>query len=99
MHCSRRPFCMALWTLIGLGLAVPVAAEEAKAKVLKFTFTYQATVTGLKEGQEARIWLPVPSTSPEQEVKIDAKSLPEDAKMGRESTYGNRILYLERKAD
>src|SRR5262249_52600513 len=76
-----------------------LAAEEARPNSRKFTFTYQATVTGLKEGQTARIWLPVPTSSLEQEVNFDTAELPKGAKLGTESTYGNRILYLEGKAD
>ena len=46
---------------------------EVKAKSRTFEFTYGATVTGLKPEQEARIWLPVPATNEDQEVKIESQ--------------------------
>lgn len=73
---------------------------EAQAKSRTFLFTYAATVTGLKPEQEARVWLPVPPTNDDQEVKIESdKGLPEGYKIGEEKQYGNKILYFEGKAD
>jgi transglutaminase-like putative cysteine protease len=83
-----------------------VAADEAAAgkksaaaKSRSFLFTYGATVTGLKPGEPARIWLPVASSSEDQEAKIESKDLPAEGKIGREKQYGNDILYVEAKAN
>jgi uncharacterized protein (TIGR03000 family) len=72
------------------------AAAEPKSR--SFLFTYSATVTGLPADKTARIWLPVPSSSEDQQVEIVAKDLPAEGKIGRESKFGNQILYVEAKA-
>src|SRR5262249_32418919 len=55
-------------------------------------------VTGLPPGKVARIWLPVPPTNDEQQVKMIAKDLPEKHKISREPKHGNDILYVEARA-
>jgi transglutaminase-like putative cysteine protease len=95
------------WLLVALSLAVllpALAAEkkepEAPPRSRTFLFTYNATVTGLKPEQAARIWLPVPPSNAEQTVKVAAdKGLPKGHKISEESQYGNQILYVEAKAD
>jgi uncharacterized protein (TIGR03000 family) len=63
-----------------------------------FLFTYAATVTGVPAGEKVRIWLPVPPSNGDQDVKIESKELPAEGTIGRDSRYGNSILYLEAKA-
>ena len=41
----------------------------------------------------------MPPSDEDQEVTTASKDLPAEGKVGREATYGNRILYLEAKAD
>jgi transglutaminase-like putative cysteine protease len=72
-------------------------APEARSRT--FQFTYAATVTGLKPGQTARVWLPVAQSNDDQDASVVAKALPAEGKMGREPDYGNQILYVEAKAD
>jgi transglutaminase-like putative cysteine protease len=86
--------------------AEPAAAENPPASVKKaephqrtFLFTYAGTVTGLPAGKMARIWLPVPPSNEDQEIKIVSKDLPAKEQIARESRFGNRILYLETNAD
>src|SRR5205085_2926084 len=76
-------------------LAMP-AAEPAKTR--DFTFRYVATVTGLKPGQTARLWLPVPPSDEDQDVRIIRRDLPAEGKIDKEPKYGNQILYLEAAA-
>src|SRR5262249_3527281 len=64
----------------------------------KFEFTYATTVTGLPEGKLVRVWLPVPPSSAEQQVKMIARDLPEKHRISRESKCGNEILYVEARA-
>lgn len=64
-----------------------------------FSFTYSAVVTGLKPGQGARIWIPVPPTNEDQEVKIISKELPGKEQIASEPKFGNQVLYVEGKAD
>ena len=72
---------------------------KEKSKSRTFEFTYAATVTGLPAEKTAHIWLPVPQTTNDQEVEIVSKDLPAEAKIEKESKYGNKILYFEAKAD
>ena len=65
----------------------------------EFQFTYQATVTSLKPGQTARIWMPVPPSNGDQDAAIVKRDLPSESKIGSESKYGNQILYFEAKAN
>lgn len=78
-----------------------ILADDQKSALREraFRFSYVATVTGLKTGTTARVWVPVPSTTPAQVVTIVAKSLPEDGQIMRDKQYGNRILYFEAPAD
>src|SRR5262245_10773507 len=73
------------------------AAEPAKTR--EFNFRYEATVTGMKPGQNTRVWLPVASSSEDQKVEIVKREVPGDGKIEKESKYGNQILYAEVPAD
>ncbi|MFL5244989.1 MAG: transglutaminase-like domain-containing protein [Gemmataceae bacterium] len=78
------------------------AGADAKPKSVKsrtFQFTYAATVTGLPAGKTARIWIPVPQTTDDQQVELVSKDLPAQSKIAKESKFGNKILYLEAPAD
>jgi transglutaminase-like putative cysteine protease len=92
----------AFLTLTGLlFLSPPVrpAPEPGAEKSREFRFTYEATVKGLRKGQVARIWLPVPPSNEEQKVQRVAQRLPAKAQIAKEPKYGNAILYLEAEAD
>jgi transglutaminase-like putative cysteine protease len=84
--------------LLLLALTAPVAAAGEKPRSRTFLFTYATTVTGLPPGKMVRVWLPVPPSNAEQEVKIVRKKLPGEGKIGREEVQGNRMLYVEAKA-
>jgi transglutaminase-like putative cysteine protease len=77
--------------------ADPVPKAEARKRT--FLFTYGGAVTGLKPGEKARVWLPVPPTNEDQEVKLESQELPAEAKEGKDAEYGNRVLYFEAAAD
>jgi uncharacterized protein (TIGR03000 family) len=64
-----------------------------------FLFTYAATVSKLPAGKTARVWLPVPQTTPDQDVTIDKESLPGKSSVATEPLYGNKILYFEAMPD
>jgi transglutaminase-like putative cysteine protease len=86
--------------LLVLAAGLPcVAADKAPPKSREFRFTYAAVVTGLKPGQTARIWLPVPPSNEEQTVQIVARKLPGKHQFSTEPKFGNRILYVEAQAD
>jgi transglutaminase-like putative cysteine protease len=50
-------------------------------------------------GEKARVWLPVPPSNGDQQVKLEAQELPAEAKETRDPLYGNAILYFEATAD
>lgn len=72
------------------------ASSGAGVKSRSFLFTYGTTVKGLEPGKTARIWLPVPSASEDQEVELVSQE--PQGKIGTEPKYGNRIYYYEGNA-
>jgi transglutaminase-like putative cysteine protease len=82
--------------------AAPPSGPRASApRSRTFLFTYSATVTGLPPGKLARIWLPVPTASTDQDVRIVSKELPATAQKDqftREPRFGNEMLYVEARA-
>jgi uncharacterized protein (TIGR03000 family) len=74
-------------------------ADASQHKTRTFLFTYSATVTGLPAEKTARIWLPVPSSTSEQEVEIVSKKVPPGGKIAKEEKHGNQIFSVEAKAD
>lgn len=80
-------------------LTLAAAGQAGPEKSRTFAFTYEATVTGLRPGQLARVWLPVPPSTEDQDASIAELTLPGPARLERETEYGNRMLYVEAKAD
>src|SRR5262245_33919503 len=76
-----------------LGVLSAGADGPARPRSRTFEFTYSATVTGLKPGQKAAIWLPVPPTLEEQDVSVVSSDLPAGAKTAVEKESGNRMTY------
>ncbi|MBY0525989.1 MAG: TIGR03000 domain-containing protein [Gemmataceae bacterium] len=71
---------------------------KTAAKSRTFLFTYGTTVTGLSEGKTAKIWLPVPTSSEDQEVSIENdKGLPEGYKISKDKKTGNSYLFVDGK--
>jgi uncharacterized protein (TIGR03000 family) len=62
-----------------------------------FQFTYGAIINGLKPDEAARVWLPVPQSSHEQDVTV--VSSPNGAKINKEKKHGNAMYFCEAKAD
>jgi transglutaminase-like putative cysteine protease len=85
-------------TLYALTVVLSLAAEEP-AKTRSFLFSYSATITGLEPGTKARIWLPYPPSNQDQDVSVESKDLPGKEKIGKETKYGNEILYVEGTAN
>src|SRR5262245_29282885 len=80
-------------------LLAALAAQAADApKSRTFEFTYSATVTGLKPGEDVRAWLPVPPNLPEQDVKV-LTPLPPGSRISKEAKHGNRVLCYDGKAN
>ena len=97
----RSAFWLPLTTLLAI-TAMPLAADDAalankEPRTRTFQFTYAATVTDLKPGEAARVWLPAAQTTDEQEVTVI--SAPKEAKLHHEKKHGNAMYYLDAKAD
>lgn len=88
-------FCSLL--TLTMSLSAPADAP-AEPKHRTFRFTYEASATGLAPGELARVWLPIPSNSEDQQVDLIEHDLPGGSKLGHEPKYGNRILYVEARA-
>ena len=96
---------MLRWTLTvscllfaGALSAQPPDAAEPKSR--SFHFTYAGKVTDLKPGQEAKVWLPLPTTTPEQTVALEETKLPAPTfETNRDPLYRNAMLHFAAKAD
>ena len=83
----------------GLIFAAAGFVQSSEPKSRTFKFTYEVAVTGLSAGQEARIWLPVPQTTDDQEVLKVEKSFPAEPALNTETKAGNQTFYLSAKPD
>lgn len=79
--------------------AETASKQEENPSVRSFRFHYAVTLTELKPGSKARIWIPVAQATPHQNVKIVQANLPSEHRKTGESTYGNELFYCEAKAD
>jgi len=86
-------------TLIALLVVVPPLRAADEPRTRTFKFTYEASVTGLKPGQQARVWVPVPQTTDDQEVLHVEMSLPGEPALNTETKFGNRMFYVATRAD
>lgn len=75
------------------------AAQPAQQKSRSFQFTYQATLQGLEPGQVYRLWMPIPQSNEYQTATPVEGNQPASGKFTSESRFGNRMLYMEGKAD
>jgi transglutaminase-like putative cysteine protease len=100
---KRGPRCTTFLLLIcGLVVAITqnrLRADSGDRKSRNFLFTYAATVEELPRGKTARIWLPMASSNDEQQIRVEGKKVPAEERIGRETKYGNQILFLEAKPD
>ncbi len=60
-----------------------------------FQFHYKVDISGLEPRKTVRVWLPVPTSSVDQEVTPLAHQLPAEPSFHTEPKYDNRILYIE----
>jgi transglutaminase-like putative cysteine protease len=97
---SYRGFA-SLFTAIAAVAVIAAAPPEkpADAKSRAFQFTYSTTVTGLKPGEKARVWVPVGQSNDDQDVTVVSTTAPGEKSIGTEKLYGNKILYAEGTAN
>jgi transglutaminase-like putative cysteine protease len=87
--------------LLMLAIAPAAVADEVKApgraneaKVRRFDLEYACTLKALPARSKVQVWLPVPSSSDQQQIEILRQNLPGAAELRTESKHGNRMLYL-----
>jgi transglutaminase-like putative cysteine protease len=80
-------------------LSLSLAGEPAQPKSRTFLFTYQTTLQGLEPGQAYRLWVPIPQSNEFQSVTPVESSQPASGKFTSEARFGNRMFYVEGKAD
>ena len=76
-----------------------VAPVEKTPKTRRFRFIYGATVTGLKPGDTARVWLPLANGGDAQEIEDVRISVPGKYRRTHDRTHGNALVYFEAEAD
>jgi transglutaminase-like putative cysteine protease len=93
-------WCASVFAIVAsLSFAASAASPSSQPAQRNFQFTYAATISGLHEGQSARVWIPVAADNPEQRVELLKQDLPAPGQIGREAKYGNQILYFQAPAD
>jgi hypothetical protein len=84
-------------------LAMPnfAAAQgnQPESKFRAFHFTYGATITKLKPGQKANIWIPIAPTNDYQKVIVHKKEIPGKVQQMKDEVYGNEMFYTEAQAN
>jgi uncharacterized protein (TIGR03000 family) len=73
----------------------PMPPRSARTRT--FYFKYAARIKDLQPGTRARIWIPIATSNPQQEVTIVEPILAE-CKMDHDPVYGNTIACFEGKA-
>ena len=77
-------------------LAVDGATSAGRhGRTRSFQFNYRFDVSGIEPGATVRIWMPVPTSSSDQQVTPLPHQLPAEPSFHVEPKYNNRILYLE----
>jgi uncharacterized protein (TIGR03000 family) len=90
---------------VDIAKKLPVGVErkddekKSSAKERSFLFTYAGMLKDIPPGKEARVWLPVAVSGPEQVAKIVTQNLPAQGKIYKEKQYGNTMLYFVAKAN
>jgi hypothetical protein len=106
-NCSTVDWRLCVMMTLGLGTSLlPVitgeaAPGQAAAKSRTYRFTYDATLKNVPAGKTARVWIPLAQSGLDQDVAIVATTLPEGARhrVGTEKQYGNKMLYVEARAN
>ncbi|MEE2642107.1 MAG: transglutaminase domain-containing protein [Planctomycetota bacterium] len=91
---------LANFILILTGIFPLVAwGDDEPVRHRRFDFSYAASANGIPQGANVRIWIPVAESNSSQRVRMKSLTLPCEGKLSRDSKYGNRILFLEKKQE
>lgn len=97
--CIALAGCAGSTGTYGSALSAKREPQSSTGHSRTFLFHYSATVTGLRPHQLARIWLPVPASSIDQDVSVVSCGENISPRFTLEAKYGNRLAYIEDKAD
>lgn len=75
------------------------SSTDTAAKTRSFRFVYGAVLTDLEPGADVRVWLPMATSSHDQDVDLESTTLPAAFQETKESKFGNTLIYFEAKAD
>src|SRR5262245_58260930 len=87
----RRIIVGGLAAVLACSLTASAAEPLGDLKVRRFQLSYAVSIAGLKPGDTARLWMPVPPNNDEQKVHVAEQKLPGPSQQGREKKYGNDI--------
>lgn len=93
---ARLSVGLALWLVPGV---LSASENQAPPRTRSFQFTYGVTINELAAGATARIWLPVAQTNYDQTVEFVEAKTPTRPTFTTEKQFGNRVLYLEARAN
>ena len=89
---------LALSAIASFSMLAGATTLSMQEKTRAFEFNYEARLEGLPPGKSYRLWMPVPQELPEQQQVTDVtEKLP--GRITVEQRFGNRMLYVEGKAD
>jgi hypothetical protein len=99
-----RPTALTLTAVVflfSLGAPASQTRDDAKVAPLKsrtFLFTYTATVAKLPKGKTVKLWLPLPQSSPDQDVTLQDAKLTAggmESIVGTDPMYGNKSHFFQ----
>ncbi len=85
-------------TIFACALAAGAAEPAGNPQVRRFRLSYAVHISGLKPGERARVWMPVPPNNDQQRVFVLAQQLPGPSQQAREKKYENDVLFFEAEA-
>jgi hypothetical protein len=95
---NGRPYY--LWEQQDDGTWIHVDATDASRELLgvvegedKFSFVYQATLPEMQE--DARMWIPIPSSDDFQTIDIKNIEIPGTHQILKDERFGNKVLFVE----
>jgi transglutaminase-like putative cysteine protease len=93
--------CLLVWLacLAQAAPEVPKLSPDREPHTRSFRLMYSGAITGLKSGETVRVWLPVPSSSDDQDIRDLNSEIPGEGKLHSEPRYGNRMLFFQATAD
>jgi transglutaminase-like putative cysteine protease len=93
----RRKYAATFFLVACCVASVPVVAQSQTPKPLRrFEFTHDVTVNNLPStAQNVRIWIPLASSNKQQTVRVLKLTSSVPARITRDRSFGNRILYAE----